>query len=123
MGMKAPASRWSESARVLRTDWKGITDSVELARVVTALLGPAARRQGRRLLWSCPFHEDRHPSFQVDPQRATWRCWPCNLGGDAPRVGDEAERRGIHRGSSPARPPADRQSKRPACLWPMPWPS
>jgi DNA primase len=64
-------------------DWKDIKDRVDLARVATALLGPAAKREGRRLLWCCPFHEDRHPSFEVDPHRGRWRCWPCNLGGDA----------------------------------------
>ncbi len=67
-------------------NWPAIRDRVDLARVVSALLGPASKRQGRRLLWPCPFHQDSHPSFEVDPQRNTWRCWPCNLGGDAPAL-------------------------------------
>jgi len=69
-----------------RIDWNDIKGRVDLARVATALLGPAANRQGRRLLWPCPFHDDHDPSLEVDPQRGTWRCWPCNLGGDAPAL-------------------------------------
>ena len=30
----------------------------------------------------CPWHEDSRPSFQVNPERQTFRCWVCNLGGD-----------------------------------------
>jgi hypothetical protein len=66
-----------------RLDWRLIKDRVDLARVAAAFLGPAAKRQGRILLWRCPFHKDHDPSFQVDSERKTWKCWPCNLGGDA----------------------------------------
>jgi len=30
----------------------------------------------------CPWHEDSRPSFQVNPERQTFRCWVCNIGGD-----------------------------------------
>src|SRR3954447_25489859 len=86
MGMKAPAEPWTLTAGGNRIDWNDIKGRVDLARVATALLGPAAKRQGRRLLWRCPFHDDCHPSFEVDTQRGTWRCWPCDLGGDAPAL-------------------------------------
>ena len=68
-----------------RFDWPAFKGRIDIGRVVTALLGPALKRQGRRLLWRCPFHDDHNPSFEVDQQRQAWRCWPCNLGGDAPR--------------------------------------
>ncbi|MGO9812609.1 MAG: CHC2 zinc finger domain-containing protein [Isosphaeraceae bacterium] len=29
------------------------------------------------------FHDDHEPSFQVDLNRKTWRCWVCAIGGDA----------------------------------------
>ncbi len=69
-----------------RIDWNGIRDRVDMAAVATALLGPAAKRSGRHLLWPCPFHDDRNPSLQVDPGRRCWKCWPCDLGGDAPAL-------------------------------------
>src|SRR5690606_28421430 len=27
--------------------------------------------------------DDRRPSLQVNPQRQTWKCWVCDIGGDA----------------------------------------
>ncbi len=66
-----------------RLDWLAVKDRIDLAAVATALLGPPAKRESRRLLWLCPFHDDHHPSFQVDPDRRKWRCWSCGIGGDA----------------------------------------
>jgi DNA primase len=80
------SSGWKSTATGDRLDWNEIKCRLDLARVVTALLGPAAKRQGHRLLWRCPFHDDRDPSFQVDLERGTWKCWPCDLGGDAPAL-------------------------------------
>ncbi len=39
-------------------------------------------RRGKLFLGRCPWHTDNRPSLQVDPNRQTWKCWPCNLGGD-----------------------------------------
>lgn len=39
-------------------------------------------RRGKLFLGLCPWHSDSRPSLQVDPNRQTWKCWPCNLGGD-----------------------------------------
>ncbi len=66
-----------------RFDWQSIKDHIDLEAVAESLLGPPAKREGGRLLWCCPFHDDRHPSFQVDPRRNRWRCWTCGIGGDA----------------------------------------
>jgi DNA primase len=30
----------------------------------------------------CPFHNDSHPSFDVDPRRQRYRCWACGKYGD-----------------------------------------
>ena len=30
----------------------------------------------------CPFHDDHHPSFDVDPRRQRYRCWSCTKYGD-----------------------------------------
>jgi len=66
-----------------RLDWPAVKDRIDLAAVAVELLGPPAKREGRRLLWLCPFHDDHHPSFQVDPGRRKWRCWSCGIRGDA----------------------------------------
>lgn len=53
------------------------TDIVELVGRYIAL-----RRQGRTLVGICPWHDDSRPSLQVNPERQTFRCWVCNVGGD-----------------------------------------
>ena len=40
------------------------------------------RRQGRQYVSLCPWHDDSRPSFQINPQRQSWRCWVCGIGGD-----------------------------------------
>lgn len=40
------------------------------------------RRQGRGFVARCPFHDDRRPSMQVNPERQSWKCWVCDVGGD-----------------------------------------
>lgn len=40
------------------------------------------RRSGRHFVGRCPWHDDRRPSLQVNPDRQTWKCWVCDIGGD-----------------------------------------
>ncbi len=40
------------------------------------------RRQGRIYVGLCPWHDDTRPSLQVNPERQSWRCWVCAIGGD-----------------------------------------
>lgn len=56
---------------------RGATDIVDLVGSYLNL-----RRQGRLYLAQCPWHDDSRPSLQVNPERQSWRCWVCNIGGD-----------------------------------------
>ncbi len=40
------------------------------------------RRQGRNYVGLCPWHDDTKPSLQVNPQRQSFKCWVCDIGGD-----------------------------------------
>ena len=40
------------------------------------------RRQGKVMTGLCPWHEDSRPSLQINPDRQTYRCWVCDVGGD-----------------------------------------
>ncbi len=40
------------------------------------------RRQGRNFVGLCPWHDDSRPSMQVNPDRQSFKCWVCDIGGD-----------------------------------------
>jgi len=40
------------------------------------------RRQGRIFVGLCPWHDDTRPSLQVNPERQSFKCWVCDIGGD-----------------------------------------
>ena len=40
------------------------------------------RRQGRNYVAVCPWHDDSRPSLQVNPERQSFKCWVCDIGGD-----------------------------------------
>jgi DNA primase len=57
-----------------------IRQSVDLVDLVGEQI--ELRRQGRNFVGLCPWHADTKPSLQVNPDRQTWKCWVCDLGGD-----------------------------------------
>lgn len=40
------------------------------------------RRDGRGYKGLCPWHDDTSPSLQVNPERQSFKCWVCDIGGD-----------------------------------------
>src|SRR5688500_5848387 len=41
------------------------------------------KKAGKVYKGICPFHAEKTPSFQVDPDRRTYHCFGCGRGGDA----------------------------------------
>ena len=56
---------------------KAVADMVEIVGARTQL-----RKSGARWMGKCPFHEDRTPSFSVDPADKLFYCHGCGKGGD-----------------------------------------
>ena len=65
-------------------DWLDTKEQVRQATDIVDLVGSyvSLRRQGRGYVARCPWHDDSRPSLNVDPERQTWKCWVCDIGGD-----------------------------------------
>jgi len=40
------------------------------------------KKKGKNYTGSCPFHDERTPSFTVTPEKQIFHCFGCNVGGD-----------------------------------------
>src|SRR5215211_2780371 len=58
-----------------------VRDAVDMVELVGAKTD--LRRVGSRFLGLCPFHDERTPSFSVDPAKKLYHCFGCGEGGDA----------------------------------------
>ena len=57
---------------------KSAANIVDLIEARTRL-----RKVGGRYTGLCPFHDEKTPSFSVSPDRGTYHCFGCGVGGDA----------------------------------------
>jgi len=57
-----------------------LRQAVDMADLVGAKT--ELRRSGQQLMGCCPFHDERTPSFSVDPDRKVFHCFGCGEGGD-----------------------------------------
>ena len=62
-------------------------DMVDVVSGRTALKRVASARYTGR----CPFHEERTPSFSVDPVEKLYYCFGCGKGGDVVRFAEQGD--------------------------------
>ncbi|MFN3152151.1 DNA primase [Bremerella sp.] len=84
LGRRVPAKPWKEVQSLAFPPDNDVKEQVRAASDIVDVLGGYLnlRRQGRGYVALCPWHDDSRPSFQVNPQRQSWRCWVCGIGGD-----------------------------------------
>src|SRR5450432_3197746 len=57
-----------------------IKQAIDIADLIGSYL--PLRREGRGFKANCPWHDDTRPSLQVNPERQSFKCWVCDIGGD-----------------------------------------
>src|SRR5437588_8996966 len=71
-------------------------ESVEAVKAAADILDVVGgrtqlRKAGARLTGRCPFHEERTPSFSVNPVEKLFYCFGCGKGGDMIRFVEETQ--------------------------------
>jgi len=57
-----------------------IRDAADIAEVVSDYV--TLKKKGKSLMGLCPFHQEKTPSFSVDPGKGLYYCFGCGAGGD-----------------------------------------
>ncbi|CAN5712319.1 hypothetical protein BH24ACT25_BH24ACT25_02510 [soil metagenome] len=68
-------------ARYTQESIQGLRETVEMVELLSERTD--LRQRGSRWVGLCPFHDERTPSFTVDPARGLYHCFGCQAGGDA----------------------------------------
>jgi DNA primase len=58
-----------------------VRDAADIVQVISDYV--PLKRAGARLKGLCPFHQEKTPSFSVDPNAQLFYCFGCQTGGDA----------------------------------------
>lgn len=77
---------------ISKEEIEAVKRSHDLKEVI-ASYGVALKKKGSNYVGLCPFHEEKDPSFIVNPTTNLYHCFGCNAGGDV--IGFVAKREGI----------------------------
>ena len=61
-------------------DFDTIKERVDIVALISERV--PLKKAGKVYKGLCPFHIEKTPSFQVDPDRRNWHCFGCSRGGD-----------------------------------------
>jgi DNA primase len=70
-----------------------VKESADIVAVVSQYV--PLKRAGARYTGVCPFHNDRHPSMNVNPRMGIYKCFACGAGGDVIKFVQEFEKIGF----------------------------
>ena len=83
---RAPRGDYGDAVYAHRQEqWEQLKDdarSLSILDVARRLGLGEPVKQGKEYVVSCPMHDDRKPSLQLNPAKGTWYCFPCGIGGD-----------------------------------------
>lgn len=58
-----------------------VRDSIDIVDLISGYV--SLRKTGKNHLGLCPFHSEKTPSFNVNPEKQLFHCFGCGVGGDA----------------------------------------
>jgi DNA primase len=67
-----------------------VRDRTDLVAVISESV-PSLKKRGRRFLGLCPFHQEKSPSFHVNPDSGLYHCFGCKESGDVFRFLERVE--------------------------------
>lgn len=79
LATRAPGG-WFVSFASSFDDKERVRQAIDIVDLVGSYL--QLRREGRGYKAICPWHDDTRPSLQVNPERQSFKCWVCDIGGD-----------------------------------------
>ncbi|MFH1724620.1 MAG: DNA primase [Elusimicrobiota bacterium] len=68
-------------ARIAEASVEDIRDRTDIVELVREYV-PGLKAAGRNHKACCPFHQEKTPSFMVNPERQIFHCFGCQTGGD-----------------------------------------
>jgi DNA primase len=71
----------SAAMGIVDEDVARVRDTTDLVALISEQV--ALRRVGQRYVGLCPFHQEKTPSFSVNPTMNLWHCFGCQKSGDA----------------------------------------
>nr|BAL56325.1 DNA primase [uncultured Acetothermia bacterium]BAL60133.1 DNA primase [Candidatus Acetothermum autotrophicum] len=63
-----------------RNEIELIRERADMLEIVSRYV--SLKKAGKNYIGSCPFHQDKTPSFTVNPEKKLFHCFGCNEGGD-----------------------------------------
>ena len=66
---------------IISEDIQRVKESADIVALISEHV--PLKRAGRRFTGCCPFHDEKTPSFSVNPELGFYYCFGCNKKGDA----------------------------------------
>lgn len=60
---------------------KALLDKADIVTVISSYLD--LTKKGKDYVALCPFHDDKHPSMSISPEKKIFNCFSCHTGGNA----------------------------------------
>ena len=72
----------NEAKRIQQTDVLRIRAAADIVSIISRYV--PLKRSGQSVSYRglCPFHQEKTPSFTVNPRKQFWHCFGCQAGGD-----------------------------------------